>query len=101
MMVAVCSAGRCSIQSQLPRIEPAFTTESGDADSAMGGAGSEMQQLVLYDDKAKLAFEAVEKKVKIKKGKKRKPQIKDHAAYRQGKASASKVNLGAKALPAC
>lgn len=60
-----------------------------------------MQQLVLYDDKAKLAFEAVERKVKITKGRKRKArQIKDYSAYKKGKASASKVNLGVKALPA-
>lgn len=68
------------------------------AGSSKEGSGQMMQQMVLYDDKAKLAFESVEKKLKIKKGRKVKAQIKDVAAYNKGKKDASKVNLGVKQL---
>lgn len=61
----------------------------------------ELQQLVLYDDKAKLAHEAVEEKVKIKKGKKLKQRgVTDWEAYIKGKKDADSIKLGAKTLPA-
>lgn len=64
-------------------------------------AQQELQQLVLYDDKAKLAQEAVEEKIKIKKGKKMKQRgITDWEAYTKGKKDAESLKLGAKRLPA-
>eukprot|EP00892_Ulva_mutabilis_P011137 jgi/Ulvmu1/8396/UM042_0103.1 len=70
---------------------------AGVVDKGKSGS-TELQQLVLYDDKSKLAIEAVEKKIKIRKGKKTKSQIKDWAAYNKGQTDASKVNLGAKRI---
>lgn len=71
-----------------------------DPDAEEAGE-QELQQLVLYDDKAKLAHEAVEDKVKIKKAKKVKQRsVVDWDAYRRGNMDAHTVNLCAKTLPA-
>lgn len=74
-----------------------------DAAGAVAAACKDpkMQQLILYDDKAKLAFEAVEKKMELGRCRKRKREIKDFEAYQKGKKSAKQVNLGVKALPSC
>ena len=56
---------------------------------------------MLYDEKAQLAREAVEEKVKIKRGKKLKQRgVTDWDAYVKGKEDAETVKLDAKALPA-
>lgn len=68
-----------------------------------GAAAPEItaQQLVLYQDKAQVAFEAHEEKVKIKKGKTQKKRLlKDVRAYEHGQRDASSVVLGAKKLKA-
>lgn len=72
------------------------------AEASTDEAGEqELQQLVLYDDKAKLAHEAVEDKVKIKKGKKLKQRgVTDWDAYSKGKKDADHVQLACNTLPA-
>ena len=59
------------------------------------------QQLIVYEDKAKIAMDEHEAGKKIKKGKKRKSRkLNDAGAYRHGERDAAKVALGSKKLKA-
>jgi hypothetical protein len=61
----------------------------------------QLLQLVLYDDKARMAVDAVETKIKLKKAKKRKARtIQNWSAYLHGKEDAKSVHLGTNTLPA-
>eukprot|EP00892_Ulva_mutabilis_P011138 jgi/Ulvmu1/8397/UM042_0104.1 len=71
---------------------------TGSADDSTEAGGLVMQQLVLYNDKAKLACETLRKKLHLYKERALNRQIKNYKAYRQGEKDASKVNLGAERI---
>jgi hypothetical protein len=65
----------------------------------VGGAEVNPHQLIVYEDKAKIAMDSHAATLKLKKGKKkRRRTLKDYKAYKEGERDAGKVSLGAKRL---
>ena len=63
------------------------------------GVAVNPHQLILYQDKAKVAMEKHAEKMKIKKGRKRPARkLKNEAAYKKGKRDAETVCLGTRKL---
>jgi hypothetical protein len=75
--------------------EEAWTQEYAGA----CGAAVNPHQLIVYEDKAKIAMDNHAAKLKLRKGKKKKRRpLKDFNAYLEGERDAGKVSLGSKRI---